>query len=81
MVKHKRGSEVIVNLPDADDAVTEGMRKFQGIVGTISDIKTLDRGNTTESYYELAGAVSDKGVPYGFIGSWLIVSSRAVLKI
>lgn len=59
----KVGDKVTVKVPE-DDECFAILEKYNGREMVISR-KSL-RGS--QSYYELEGAVSDRGIPYAFIG-------------
>lgn len=80
MNKTRIGDEVLVSLPK-DEMIPENMLKFHGVIATVDKIRKVKRANITESYFELSGAVSDKGIPYGFMKEWLLPTSTKVLKI
>lgn len=80
MYKTKVGDEVLVSLP-SDEMIPENMSKYHGAIATVDKIRKIKRANITETYYELSGAVSDKGIPYGFMKEWLLPTSTKVLKI
>lgn len=80
MYKTKVGDEVLINLPK-DEMMPENMLKFHGATATVDKIRKIKRANITESYFELSGAVSDKGIPYGFMKEWLLPTSTKVLKL
>ena len=64
------GNECVVRIPK-EDAVNFGMlNKYDGEIMKVSRKKPLGSANTP--YFELDGAVSDKGIPYAFIREWLI---------
>lgn len=62
------GHEVIVSIPP-NERKTNLVGKYDGMIMKIADRRTFPRSDKT--YYELVGAVSDYGVPYGFIREWL----------
>ena len=62
----KIGDKVKVTAPPETTANT--IRKFNGHV---FPVKTVSRMYNGTYYYELAGAKSDKGVPYAFCEGWL----------
>lgn len=66
----KAGDAVLVHIPDADKANHRAVVKYHGQEMTVSKRRMLR--STTDIYYELEGAESEHGIPYGFAKDWLI---------
>ena len=66
----KVGDLVRVDI-DAFESHSTGLqvKKFNGLRSRISAVKTVKGG----SYYQLRDFKSQYGIPYSFIGSWLIL--------
>lgn len=62
----KQGDIVRVNIPE-EYINTDPIRKFNGGEYKISSIK-----GKNGRIYELEGVVSSRGVPFSFVGEWLI---------
>lgn len=64
------GDKVIVHIPPEDRAASKALMKYHGQEMTIA--KRVARVKKQKVYYELVGAESEYGIPYGFIKDWLI---------
>lgn len=71
--EYKTGQKVCVIL-DGSKFITDKMKYFNHQTYHISRVRHLKQRGTTHywTYYELEGCVSEKGVPYSFVGEWLI---------
>lgn len=65
----KKGNEVIVVLPEDAWASNPMIKKYNGQVMKVT--KKVLHG--TRYYYELKGAESEMGIPYGFCSEWVIL--------
>lgn len=63
------GAECVVNVPKIDENYAV-LGKFNGKAFTV--VKKVPLGRNAVPYFELKGAVSDKGIPYAFVREWLI---------
>lgn len=63
------GREVIVSIPP-NEIEGNPIGKYDGMTMEIATRRTFNHSDKT--YYELVGAVSKYGVPYGFIREWLL---------
>ena len=63
------GHDVTVNIP-LSERTGNPVAKYHGKKMKIADRKSFLRG--LKVYYELVGAESEKGVPYGFVREWLV---------
>ena len=75
MTHIQMGDVVMVHLPTFDKS-NSMLKKFQDqtfIIAKKVPVKGY-RQSLTDSlfYYELYGAVSDRGTPYGFLPDWII---------
>ena len=70
------GTLVMVSYPIEDGQINNPAMKLEGQVFTVKRKCDVMVGRIKHSYYELYGAVSDKGVPYGFLESELTVISE-----
>ena len=68
----KPGDLVMVCYP-LNDSTNNPAKKFDGEQMVVKRKKTFAVRPMGRSYYELYGAVSDKGVPYGFLDDELIL--------
>lgn len=66
------GSRVLVAYPSDGQFMNDPARKFDGKEFVVKSKKTIMVGRVPRWYYELYGAESDKGVPYGFCEEDLI---------
>lgn len=64
------GHEVMVHIPESERKDCNPLAKYHGQKMKIADRKVGYRGKGV--YYELVGAESEYGIPYGFIKEWLI---------
>ena len=64
------GHEVTVNIPLSERTTHKEVAKYQGQKMKIADRKSYRHG--TQVYYELVGAESEYGIPYGFAREWLV---------
>lgn len=64
------GTKVLVHIPDDDKSVHREVARYHGQEMKIANRVSLRKG--TAIYYELVGAESQYGVPYGFVKEWLI---------
>lgn len=70
------GALVMVSYPLEDGQIDNPAMKLEGQVFTVKRKRNVMVGRIKHSYYELYGAVSDKGVPYGFMENELTVISE-----
>lgn len=63
------GHKVIVNIPKEDKTNFPMLMKYQGQEMVIANRVSLK--HATDVYYELVGAESEYGIPYGFVRQWL----------
>lgn len=64
------GQKVIVHIPPEDRMANKSLMQYHGQEMTIA--KRVARMKKQKVYYELVGAESEYGIPYGFIKDWLI---------
>lgn len=64
------GDDVMVHIPLEDRTHNEELMKYQGVVMPVT--RRVSGFRRTKYYFELEGAVSDKGIPYAFIMDWLV---------
>lgn len=65
----KKGDRVLISLPPSEHTLQgSALWHFEGMEATISRIKSVK----SYTYYELDGAVSGYGIPFGFVKDWLI---------
>lgn len=70
------GTLVMVSYPLEDGQIDNPAKKFEGQVFTVKRKCNVMVGRVRHSYYELYNAVSDKGIPYGFLENELTVVSE-----
>ena len=70
------GTLVMVSYPLEDGQIDNPAKKLEGQVFTVKRKCNVMVGRVRHSYYELYNAVSDKGVPYGFLEDELTVLSE-----
>lgn len=70
MIGLKKGDKVIVNVPLHEQSVHTSAAKYNGQEMKIA--RRVAHFSGTRVYYELVGAESEYGVPYGFTKDWLI---------
>lgn len=70
------GTLVMVSYPLEDGQINNPAMKLEGEVFTVKRKCNVMVGRVRHSYYELYGAVSDMGVPYGFLENELTVVSE-----
>lgn len=70
------GTLVMVSYPLEDGQINNPAMKLEGKVFTVKRKCNVMVGRVRHSYYELYGAVSDMGVPYGFLENELTVVSE-----
>lgn len=72
------GALVMVSYPMYEyEQTTNPAKKFEGQEFTVKRRVHVTRGKGGQWYWELYGAVSDKGVPYGFLDDELYVIAEA----
>lgn len=64
------GDKVLVSIPANEQRVHTPIAKYHGQEMQIANRVT--RSNGLKVYYELVGAESQYGIPYGFVKEWLI---------
>ncbi len=68
----KKGDYVFVTLPHESqylECKVENIRQYDRQTMKVS--KKVKYKNGTQCYFELKGAVSDYGIPFGFLQEWL----------
>lgn len=70
------GTLVMVSYQLEDGQIDNPAMKLEGQVFTVKRKRNVMVGRVRHSYYELYNAVSDKGVPYGFLENELTVVSE-----
>ena len=72
--KFKVGDKVRVNI-DAFESHSTGLqvRKYNGLRSKISKVCSVKN----QHYYELEGFVSEFGIPFSFVGDWLILCEES----
>lgn len=63
------GTDCVVNVPKMDFENYAILGKYNGKAMKVTKKVLLGNGLP---YFELEGAVSDKGIPYAFVREWLI---------
>jgi hypothetical protein len=63
------GTDCVVNVPKMDVENFAILGKYNGQAMKVAKKVLLGNGLP---YFELEGAVSDKGIPYAFVREWLI---------
>ena len=66
------GTKVMVSFSDAGQFLNDPARKYNGMEFVVKRKKTIMAGKMPRWYYELYGAESDMGIPYGFCEEDLI---------
>ena len=77
----KIGDKVKVVFPASDQASAETVKKYQGKVTTIKDVRIYRKGKSSQGRtYVLAGCRSDWGIDYEFVDDWLIPIKEEVTE-
>ena len=70
----KIGDRVKVRIDPFDENGTgKEIRRFNGLKSKITSVKTVKGGH----YYTLAGFESSYGIPFSFVGDWLILCEES----
>ena len=62
----------IVKVEIGPGEAADSVRKYEGELRRISEVKTLSKAR--ERYFELVGAESEHGIPFAFVEDWLVKS-------
>ena len=66
------GDKVLVHIPAEDRINHRCLMQYHEQTMKIADRRSIRRSKNNYVYYELVGAESKYGIPYGFIKEWLI---------